>query len=138
MTLTSLGAIASDILLIVGGLASLLAAISIVRLPDVYTRLHGAAKAGSLGVFTIMTAAGLHFQNQVTAIEALIVVAFLFLTAPIATHLVARGARAAQVPMILGDGPHDATSRTRGAGADTPIISPSEIGDPATDREPRG
>lgn len=137
MTLTSLGALASDILLILGGLASLLAAISIVRLPDVYTRLHGAAKAGSLGVFTIMTAAGLHFGNHVTAIEALVVVAFLFLTAPIATHLVARGARAAEVPMLLGDGTHDATSQKHGVNAKTPIISPSEIGDPGTERERR-
>lgn len=89
-----------DVLLILGGLASLLAGVSLLRLPDVYTRLHGAAKAGTLGVFTIMTAAGLYFRNHVTIIEALVVVAFLFLTAPIATHLVARAARAAGVPMI--------------------------------------
>lgn len=137
MTLTSLGALASDLLLILGGLASLLAAISIVRLPDVYTRLHGAAKAGSLGVFTIMTAAGLHFGSHVTAIEALVVVAFLFLTAPIATHLVARGAKAAQVPMILGECRTPADGRADEANDDTPVIAPSQIGAPGTNREQR-
>ncbi|HMN96721.1 MAG TPA: monovalent cation/H(+) antiporter subunit G [Phycisphaerales bacterium] len=100
MTLSALATWISNLLLVLGGLASLLAAFSLVRLPDVYTRLHGAAKAGTLGVFTVMTAAGLHFGDHITAIEALVVVVFLFLTAPIATHLVARAARAAGVPMI--------------------------------------
>jgi len=117
-----------DVLLILGGLASLLAAVSLVRLPDVYTRLHGAAKAGTLGVFTVMTAAGLHFRDHVTIIEALVVVAFVFLTAPSATHLVARAARAAGMPMVGG------TEEARGA-ADMGNHATSSPDKPAPERQ---
>ena len=100
MSADLLASVLIHVLLVLGGLASLLAAVSLMRMPDVYTRLHGAAKAGTLGVFAIMTAAGLHFRDPVTILEALVVVAFVFLTAPIATHLVGRAARAAGMPMV--------------------------------------
>lgn len=69
---------------------SLLAGVGILRMPDVYTRMHASTKAGTLGISCIIVAVGVHFGDAVTALQAGLVIAFLFLTAPIASHLIAR------------------------------------------------
>ncbi len=68
----------------------LLAGVGILRMPDVYTRMQASTKAGTLGIALIVASVGLHFRDAVTALQASLVIAFLFLTAPIASHLIAR------------------------------------------------
>lgn len=72
----------------------LLAGVGIVRMPDVYTRMQASTKAGTLGIALIMAAVALHFRDAVTGLQAGLVIAFLFLTAPVASHLIARAAYA--------------------------------------------
>ena len=76
----------------VGAVFCLLAGVGILRMPDIYTRMQASTKAGTLGIASIIIGVGLHFGDTFTGLEAGLVVAFLFLTAPIASHLIARAA----------------------------------------------
>ncbi len=44
-----IAAYAAGVLLLIGSVFSLLAAVGILRLPDLYTRMHAASKAGTMG-----------------------------------------------------------------------------------------
>jgi multicomponent Na+:H+ antiporter subunit G len=79
-------------LVIAGVFFNLVTAIGVVRLPDVYTRMHASTKAGTLGVGCIILGVAFHFQSLATAAQAFLVIAFMFLTAPIAGHLIGRAA----------------------------------------------
>lgn len=76
--------------LILGLLFCLLAGVGILRMPDIYTRMQASTKAGTLGIVCIIVAVGVHFGDAITALQAALIIAFLFLTAPIASHLIAR------------------------------------------------
>lgn len=86
-------------LIALASIFSLLAAIGIVRMPDLYMRMQSATKAGSLGVACAALAAGAHFSAAATIVEAILVIVFLFATAPIASHLIARAAYGVGVPL---------------------------------------
>ena len=53
-------ALVTAAMLVVGGIFTFLAAVGIFRLPDVYTRMHAASKAGTVGSGLMLIAAGLH------------------------------------------------------------------------------
>lgn len=79
-------------LLIFGSLLSLIAAIGIVRLPDVFIRMHASTKAGTLGIEMVMIALVFHFMDVGVAIKAVAVVVFILITAPVAAHMMGRTA----------------------------------------------
>jgi multicomponent Na+:H+ antiporter subunit G len=83
------------VMVVVGAGFSLIAAIGLVRLPDVYTRMHAASKAGTVGSGVILLALAIHADDAATITRALAGVAFLLLTAPIAAHLLAKAAHGA-------------------------------------------
>ncbi|MBZ0161588.1 MAG: monovalent cation/H(+) antiporter subunit G [Notoacmeibacter sp.] len=82
------------LLLIVGSAFALIAAIGILRLPDVYTRMHAASKAGTLGSGLMLIALAFHAADQAIVTRALAGVVFFLLTAPISAHVLARAAYA--------------------------------------------
>ena len=82
-------------LLIVGAVFSLLAAIGILRFPDLYTRMHAASKAGTIGSGLLLLAAGVHSLGAAILIRALAGFFFFVLTAPISAHLLAKAAHQA-------------------------------------------
>jgi multicomponent Na+:H+ antiporter subunit G len=92
----------ASLLLVVGALAMLLAALGLVRLPDLYTRMQAATKAGALGGACAMVAVALHFGDLGVATRAAVVVAFVFFTAPVSAHLIARAAYMAGVALWEG------------------------------------
>ena len=77
-------------LVLLGALFSLIAALGLIRMPDLYTRMQSATKAGTLGVACTAAAAALHFKDTIASMDAIIVILFFFLTAPVASHLIAR------------------------------------------------
>jgi multicomponent Na+:H+ antiporter subunit G len=79
-------------MLLSGSLFGLLGAVGIIRMPDLFTRLQASTKAGTLGVT-------IHFADLGITVRAMLVVAFLFLTAPIAAHMIARAAYFVKVPL---------------------------------------
>jgi len=85
-------------LVLVGAVFSALAAVGIVRMPDLYTRMQSATKAGTLGVACIALGAAVHFGTALAAVEAVLVIVFLFATAPVASHVIARAAYVTDVP----------------------------------------
>lgn len=91
--------VAVGLLLIIGAAFSLVAAIGIVRLPDVYSRMHAASKAGTLGSGVALIALALHTPDAAVVTRALAGFIFLLLTAPIAAHLLAKAAYAARYPL---------------------------------------
>ena len=65
-----------------------------MRLPDLYTRMHAASKAGTLGAGVLLVALAVHDGTGATTSRALAGVVFFLLTAPISAHLLARAAYA--------------------------------------------
>ncbi len=86
-------------LMLSGAAFMFLAALGIVRMPDLFIRMHAATKSGTLGVSGMILAIAVHFQDFGVAIQALLVILFLFLTAPVAAHLIARAAYRVGTPL---------------------------------------
>jgi len=79
--------------IIIGASLALIGSIGLVRLGDLYSRLHGPTKATTLGMGSLLVASTLHFSRggQVSLHEVLVTM-FLFLTAPASAHMVAKAA----------------------------------------------
>ena len=92
----------SGALFIVGATFALLASIGVLRMPDVFTRMQASTKTGTLGLGCILLGVAVHFADLRVAATALLIVAFVFLTAPIAAHVLARAAYCAGVPLWTG------------------------------------
>jgi multicomponent Na+:H+ antiporter subunit G len=88
--------IVSAFLLIGGGLL-FLAALGVLRMPDLYTRMQAATKAGTLGVGLVLAAAAMAFGELEATITALLAIGFFLLTAPVAAHMLGRAAYLAHV-----------------------------------------
>ena len=94
------------IVLLVAGLFFFFAgAVGILRFPDFYSRLHPAGKLDTMGLFTSMIAVALWVGHEgtlsalLTALKILLIVAFVFITSPTATHaIVDAGVRAGLLP----------------------------------------
>lgn len=80
-------------LLLAGAFFTFTAAFGLLRLPDLYTRMHAASKAGTVGSGLMMIAAGLHAQDGAVVARVLVGLGFFVLGAPVAAHLIARAAR---------------------------------------------
>ncbi len=80
------------ILLLIGAGFSLLAAVGLLRLPDLYTRLHAASKAGALGAGLMMLAVALVSSDGAVVLRTILGIVFLLLSTPVGAHLLARAA----------------------------------------------
>ena len=79
-------------LILLGCGFALVAAVGIVRFPDLFTRMHAATKAGTLGVGFLLIALLIDAGDLGVASRALAVLVFLLITAPVAAHLIGRAA----------------------------------------------
>lgn len=80
------------VLLLVGALFCLLAALGLLRLPDLYTRMHASAKAGTVGAGAILLGLSIVCFDGSVLLRALAGISFLVLTNPVSAHLLARAA----------------------------------------------
>ncbi len=78
--------------MLLGSALTVLAGIGIVRLPDVFIRMHAATKVGTLGTGLIMVGVALHFADTAVTIRGVLTMLFLLLTAPIGAHMIGRAA----------------------------------------------
>ncbi|MCH2555759.1 Na+/H+ antiporter subunit G [Alloalcanivorax sp. C16-1] len=80
--------------ILVGGVFALVGSFGLARLPDFYLRLHGPTKASTLGVGGTIFASLLFFswQEQALQLQELLIVLFLFITAPVSAHMLAKAA----------------------------------------------
>jgi multicomponent K+:H+ antiporter subunit G len=82
-------------LIVLGALFVLLGSIGLARLPDFLTRLHGPTKATTLGVGALLLASAIFFStadNKASACTSWRSCSFLFITAPVTAHLLAKAA----------------------------------------------
>lgn len=82
----------SAIILLIGSLFALVAAVGLLRLPDLYTRMHAASKAGTMGACLMLIALAVHASDVGAMSRALAGVVFFLLTAPVSSHLLAKAA----------------------------------------------
>ncbi len=83
---------AAGVLVLGGALFSLLATIGLLRLPDVYTRLHAGSKAGLVGAGFVLVAVMLTAGELAVILRAFCGIVFLALTTPVSAHLLAKAA----------------------------------------------
>ncbi|MFT4175306.1 MAG: monovalent cation/H(+) antiporter subunit G [Luteolibacter sp.] len=83
----------ASIFLLIGGFFALVAALGIFRFPDFYSRIHAATKASTFGIGFAGIAAALAFGTASAWIKMIAAIAFLFITLPIAAHLLGRSVR---------------------------------------------
>ncbi|WLR55761.1 monovalent cation/H(+) antiporter subunit G [Mesobacillus subterraneus] len=84
----------AGLFILLGAFLSLVTAFGLIRLPDVYTRNHAASKSATMGVMLVLLGTFLYFwliENHFNS-RLLLGVAFIFLTSPVAGHLIARAA----------------------------------------------
>ncbi|MFO8154327.1 monovalent cation/H(+) antiporter subunit G, partial [Thioalkalivibrio sp.] len=86
-------------LLLAGSIFMLIAALGVLRMPDLLTRMHATTKAGVLGAGLTMVAVALHFGTEPVIAKAVAVIAFLILTAPVAAHAIGRAGHFVGVPL---------------------------------------
>lgn len=82
------------LMLITGALFSLVASVGVLRLKDVYMRMHAASKAGTLGSGVMLLALAVYAGELSVVTRAIAGVVFFLLTAPISAHLLAKAAYA--------------------------------------------
>lgn len=89
------------LLLVIGGILSLVAAVGILRFPDLFTRMHASAKTGTVGISSIALGLAVHFGNATVISRGLLVIAFFLLTAPVAANMIGRSAYRAGVSLWI-------------------------------------
>jgi len=82
----------SWILLLLGGIFSIIGGIGLIRLPDFYSRMHASSITDTLAMFLII--AGLMLQGglSLVTLKLFLIFVFIFLTAPVSTHALANAA----------------------------------------------
>ena len=85
----------SDLALLVGAFFVFLAALGLVRMPDVFTRLQAGTKAATLGVLAVLV--GLALARPDWSAKLLVIALFLLLSAPISSSTIARSAEMAGI-----------------------------------------
>ncbi len=76
--------------LLAGAAFVMIAAIGIVRLPDLLTRMHASTKAGTLGALLVLVGLALFVGSAEVVSKVVATSLFLLLTAPIAAHMIGR------------------------------------------------
>ncbi|MDQ5853961.1 MAG: monovalent cation/H(+) antiporter subunit G [Chloroflexota bacterium] len=94
--------IVSAVLLVIGASFLLVAAVGVVRMPDLFTRMQPATKAVTLGITCMLLAVAVYFGRIGVTTRALATVAFFFLTAPVTAHLIGRASYFVGVPLWDG------------------------------------
>lgn len=82
-----------------GSLFVLLAAIGLVRMPDLYLRVSVTTKAVTLGIGLVLASAAVYFQETSVTTRILAIILFILLTAPVGAHLLSRASYITGVPL---------------------------------------
>jgi multicomponent Na+:H+ antiporter subunit G len=94
--------ILTGLLWIVGSAFAFLAALGVLRMPDVFTRMQASTKASTLGLGCLLLGAALQFADLASVIRLVSIAAFLLLTTPVSAHVIARASYRADVPLWDG------------------------------------
>ena len=95
--------IASWILLMAGAFFCVVGGIGLHRLPDFFSRMHGAGITDTLGAGLVIFGLVLQAGFTLVAVKLLFILGLLWLTSPTATHAIAKAARASGLEPLTGD-----------------------------------
>jgi multicomponent Na+:H+ antiporter subunit G len=122
----------SAVLWLAGAAFALLAAVGVLRMPDVFTRMQASTKASTLGLGCLLLGAALQLGDVASFVRVVSIGAFVLLTTPVAGHVIARAAYFADLPLWTGtvlDERRRAATRDGGSAAadrDEPIAQCGE------------
>jgi len=94
--------IVSKVFILIGAFFMFVAGLGLLRMPDIYMRLHTNTKSATFGVGFLLLGAAIHFGEFTIGIRALAIVIFLFATAPVAGHMIGRAAYISKSPLWKG------------------------------------
>jgi len=121
---------AAVIALLFGGLFfAFVAAVGLIRLPDLYTRAHSASKSDTLGAVLTLGAAAIALDAGVDTLKLVLLIFFMFITNPTAAHAIARAAADQGIePWTADDAESDgpAAGTTVDAGGDSTDNDPDD------------
>lgn len=89
-------------LIVIGAAFTFVGSLGLVRFKDFYTRLHAPTKATTLGVGCLLIASSVFFSTtgEALSLHEILVSVFLFITAPISAHLLAKAALHLALPSV--------------------------------------
>ena len=76
--------------LLLGVFFIVVASMGILNLPDLYTRMHAATKAGTVGLGFVLLTVALYFRDITITSRVIGTLLFIFLTAPIAAQVLGK------------------------------------------------
>lgn len=85
--------------LVSGAIFMFLSALGTFRFPDIFTRMHAATKASSFGSGLMLIAIIIYIGGIGVIISAVLTIVFIFMTAPVASHMIGRAAYFRGVPL---------------------------------------
>jgi multicomponent Na+:H+ antiporter subunit G len=99
------------ILTLIGVCFMLISSIGLLRMPDLYTRIHASGKTGTLGIAGVLLGVAFHQADLITAAKMVALIAFFLLTAPAAAHMLDRAAYLTGVKPMEATAPDDLRGR---------------------------
>ncbi|KXH80925.1 Na+/H+ antiporter subunit G [Sporosarcina sp. HYO08] len=101
MSVEKIGELVGVAFIFAGAIASVISAFGLLRLPDIYTRSHAATKSSTLAVLLTLSGTFIYFLlgEQFVSVRVLLGIVFVFLTAPVAGHLIVRAAYRSKVKL---------------------------------------
>lgn len=94
---------ASWVLIVAGSLFILIGAVGLVRLPDIYTRMHAASVIETLGALLLLSGFVLQTGLSLNTIKLLFLMLLLFFTGPVVAHALAQAALHEDIEPVLKD-----------------------------------
>ena len=104
--MSELGAvdIVSWILLIAGSVFCIIGGIGLLRLPDFFSRMHGAGITDTLGAALVLVGLMVQAGLSLLTVKLIMILVILWLTSPTSTHAIAKAARMSGLdPVLDGD-----------------------------------
>lgn len=110
--------IVTILLLLSGTFFIVSSSVGVLRFPDVYTRLHAATKASTLGIASLLLGAAIYLYAEYHVVSGKLVLAILFilLTNPVSGHMLSRAAHARGIKPVINnrkDAYEDAIKKTK-------------------------
>ena len=102
--------VASWILILLGSFFTIVGAFGLVRMPDVFTRMHAASVTDTLGAGFLLLGMILQAGFGLVALKLLMILAAFFFVAPVVTHALARACLHEGIKPVLAE---DRTKKAR-------------------------
>jgi multicomponent Na+:H+ antiporter subunit G len=99
MNLSTFLDVVAAVCFLIGAFLAFVAAVGIMRFPDLLARMHSGTKPQVIGLIFMLIGLGTQLRDMAASGILVLIVLFQLLTSPVATHMMARATyRAGQVP----------------------------------------